>query len=108
MNHFFLKNESGIFFAEGLDSRISLESAREIRFFAHVLWALALPERRNIRACQQIGHRMMRTRIAPGPFMTIEQSWRDLRHFEPFANLAGSAYPNRELRASKNHLAPST
>jgi hypothetical protein len=39
-NHIFLENGSQIFFARGLDNRISLESPHEIRFFAQAMLSL--------------------------------------------------------------------
>lgn len=37
MDHMFPKNGSNLFFAEGLDSGLGLESLQEIRFFAQAI-----------------------------------------------------------------------
>jgi hypothetical protein len=49
VNHRFLKNRSEIFFARGLDSRISIESPHEIRFCAHGIFGAFAPHQRSSR-----------------------------------------------------------
>jgi hypothetical protein len=78
--HGFRKNRSKIFFARGLDSRISVESAHEIRFFAHA----DLLDRRAAQVAQQ-------SPILPDGQITAARSKRRrscddrrrLRHWRP-------------------------